>query len=210
MRTRTLIAALAITCLSSAPAGAEEDAPVLAWSQDRDAVWLVDSSDAGMESDFYSFSRLIRTTGNTGPAILLNCQANSRGTSTLNVAFQLDPANRYEDDPALKPRVLNLSGKVTIGTERFPLKFLYHPDSSKIVPFDKTLAKHMFNAVVEGSGVTLKIKGKTHELEMPPKDPVFVAFAKICPITNGGKFDMSIFDDKEALEANRPKSPYSH
>tara|TARA_R110000787_G_scaffold179831_1_gene291915 strand:- start:290 stop:457 length:168 start_codon:yes stop_codon:yes gene_type:complete len=42
--------------------------------------------------------------------------------------------------------------------------------------------------------VKLKVQNQTHHLELPGPDEIFTAFATICPVTNGGKFDQSIFD----------------
>lgn len=164
------------------------------WVQDPDKIVSVDSSDAGKDANFYSFSRIIRTSGGPQPTVLLTCQAMSTGHNSMNFAIQLDPANTYESDPSERLRLLSLSGTLIINGEGKPERFKYHPASSKVIPFDKSAARRLFNAVVKGSEVHLKIKGDTFDLALPGKGPAFVSFAKTCPITNGGTFDQSIFD----------------
>lgn len=174
-----------------------EPSSALAWVQDRDSILRVDDSDAGTGTDFYSFSRLIHSSGGHGPVLTFNCQAMSTGQHSLNAAIQLDPSNTYEENPSERLRLLNVSVALTINGSKKMERFKYHPASSKIIPHNKAIAKRLYNAVVQGSDVTIKVKGKTYDLALPGKDPVFVNFAKTCPTTNGGKFDMSIFQQVE-------------
>lgn len=174
------------------PAPSEGTAPH--WKQDPDRIWSADGADAGHGADFYSFSRMIKSSGGAGPITILNCQANSKGQNSLSLGFQIDPENTYEDAPDHSLRILTASGILTVGGKKQAERFRYHPDSTKIIPFDPAVPRRIFNAVVKGEEVTLKFQGKTYVLNLPGKDKVFVSFAKTCPITNGGKFDMSIFD----------------
>jgi hypothetical protein len=171
-----------------------ESPAALAWVQDPDSIIRVDGSDAGTSANFYSFSRLIHSSGGPGPILIFNCQAMSTGQHSLNAAVQLDPDNAYEENPSERLHLLNVSVTLTIGGSKKSERFKYHPASSKIIPHNKAVAKQLYNAVVQGSDVSLKVKGKTYDLAFPGKDPVFVSFAKTCPTTNGGKFDPAIVE----------------
>lgn len=188
---------VSIMFLASASSGFADVAPApsaLSWTQDRDQVWSVDSSDAGDTPNFYSFVRIISVSGGKGPVVQLGCQATTRGDYTLQSAIKLDPTNTYEQAPKTRLRLLSLTGILTIGDDRNSETFQYHPDSSKIVPFNRTVPRRLFNAVVRGDTVRLKVRDKTYDLEIPEPDAVFTAFARICPVTNGGKFDQSIIE----------------
>lgn len=192
------ISALAIVLCGTALAEDVAPASELAWEQEQDRIWTVDGSDAGKKADFYNFVRIITSSGGNGPIVQLGCRASSRGDNALSAGIQLDPNNAYDEHPKRNLRLLSMSGVLTIGDERTSERFQYHPDSSKLIPFNRSVPRRLFNAVVLGDTVTLKARNKTYNLEIPGKDPVFKAFAKICPVTNGGKFDQSIFDRVQA------------
>ena len=197
-----LAAGLAGLGLLAQVAVAEADSSsTLHWTLERDQIGRVDSADAGHATNFYSFTRIIRSTGATGPVVLLSCQVTSTGVSSLNTAIQIDPDNKYEENPSRTLHLLRLSATLTIGDEKKVERFQYHPESTKIVPFNRTIPKRLFNAVLTGAQVTLKVKGKTHDVELPGQDDAFVAFARSCPITNGGSFDDSIFEAARVREA---------
>lgn len=191
---------LAATILVHSAAAQTREQVVPVWSQDRDTIIRVDSSDPGTKTNFYSFSRIIRTSGGTGPALLLNCQAMSTGAHSLNAAIMLEPANTYEQAPSEHLRLLSLSGTLTIGGHQQKERFKYHPQSTKIIAYDKAVSIRLYNAAITGADVQLKVKGKTYDLEFPEKNQVFIDFAKTCPMTNGGNFDSSIFEEAEARE----------
>lgn len=165
-----------------------------AWIQDPDSIIRVDDSDAGNAANFYSFSRLIHSSGGSGPVLIFNCQAMSTGQHSLNAAVQLDPDNTYEENPSERLHLLNISVILMIDGSKKSERFKYHPASSKIIPHNKAVAKQLYNAVVQGSDVSMKVKGTTYDLTLPGKDSVFVSFAKTCPTTNGGKFDPAIIE----------------
>jgi hypothetical protein len=194
-------AALSMALALSAGADTAQDQDIqstdLRWEQLRDQYTEVDSSDAGRSADFFGFSRTIQTAGTTGPLIVFLCHVSSEEYESLNVAIQLDPHSTYGENPERAPRILTLSGILTVDGKKQSERFRYHPASSKIVPFDRKVAKRLYNAAVTGADVSIKVQGKTHNLEIPAKNDVFVSFAKICPVTNGGTFDRSIFDGAE-------------
>ena len=166
----------------------------LYWTEERDQLWSVDSSDAGEAPNFYSIIRVITSSGGDGPVLQLGCQATSKGDQTLQAGFKLDPQNAYEQAPKTRLRLLSMSGILTIGDDRKSERFQYHPDSSKITPFNRAVPKRLFNAIVRGDPVQLKVQNQTYDLALPGVDDIFTRFAKTCPVTNGGKFDQPIFD----------------
>lgn len=166
----------------------------LRWEQDPDNIWIVDGSDAGFSADLYGYSRIIKSAGTTGPIIIFNCYVDSKKYETLNTGIQLDPNSTYADNPERTPRILTLTGVLTIDGKTKNERFRYHPASSKIVPFDKAVARRIYNAAVTGAETSIKVQGKLYNLEMPATDKTFVSFAKNCPTTNGGKFDYTIFE----------------
>jgi hypothetical protein len=171
----------------------------LHWVMERDQLWSVDSSDAGGAPNFFSFVRIITVSGGEGPILQLSCQATSRGDQMLQAGIKLDPENTYEQAPKEHLRLLEMSGKLTVGSDRKSERFQYHPDSSKITPRNRTVPKRLFNAVVRGDPVQLKVRNKTYDLAVPGVDPVFTMFAKTCPVTNGGTFDESIFENAKGM-----------
>lgn len=185
-----------IALAAAADTGTGEDAPGagLHWKQLQDNLVSVDSSDAGRTADYYGFTRTIQAAETTGPIVIFICHVSSEDYQSLNAGIQLDPQNTYGDNPERTPRILTLSGILTIDGKKQSERFRYHPASSKIVPFDRKVARRLYNAAVTGSDVSIKVQGKTYDLEIPAKNDVFVSFAKICPVTNGGTFDRSIFD----------------
>ena len=196
-KVRNLIfSALATACLWAPAAAAETQSQTdeLRWEQKPDTLTTVDSSDAGTAADFYGFSRIIEAAGTTGPIIIFICHVNSNGYQSLNAGIQLDPKSTYGEKPERTPRILTLTGVLTIDGKKQNERFRYHPASSKIVPFDRKVARRLYNAAVTNSEMSIKVQGKTYDLEIPAKNSVFTSFAKTCPVTNGGTFDYSIFD----------------
>ncbi|KCZ87294.1 hypothetical protein HHI_16165 [Hyphomonas hirschiana VP5] len=191
-KSAALLAAFVFSQVSAA------DTAALSWEQPADTIYAVDGSDAGTGTNFYSFSRLIKVSGGTGPIVTLNCQAMSTGAHSLNVAIQMDPQNTYEEDPKERLRLLNINVALTVDGKRQFEKFMMHPKSTKIIPIDKAVGKRIYNAAVTGSSVSIKVQGSTYDLEIPDKDDAFIAFARICPTTNGGTFDNSIFENVQA------------
>lgn len=196
-KVRNLIfSALATACLWAPAAAAETQSQTdeLRGEQKPDTLTTVDSSDAGTAADFYGFSRIIEAAGTTGPIIIFICHVNSNGYESLNAGIQLDPKSTYGEKPERTPRILTLTGVLTIDGKKQNERFRYHPASSKIVPFDRKVARRLYNAAVTNSEISIKVQGKTYDLEIPAKNSVFTSFAKTCPVTNGGTFDYSIFD----------------
>ena len=123
--------AIIITLVLAGAAQAESPAP-LAWVQDPDSIIRVDDSDAGKSANFYSFSRLIHSSGGSGPTLIFNCQAMSTGQHSLNAAVQLDPDNTYEENPSERLHLLNVSVTLTIDGSRKSERFKYHPASLNV------------------------------------------------------------------------------
>jgi len=195
-----LATALFISMGSSIYADAQNIADPLSWVQERDQLWSVDSSDAGNAPNFFSYILIITSSGGDGPQLQFSCQATNRGDKSLQIGFKLDPQNTYEQAPKQRLRFLEMSGILTIGDDRKSERFQYHPDSSKITPYNRSVPKRLFNAVVRGDAVQLKVQNNTYNIALPGTDEAFSRFAKKCPVINGGKFDQSIFDQDQLAD----------
>ena len=160
----------------------------------------VDSSDPGRKYDFKSLLLKTSARGGTAPTITLSCQVNSKGAEMFNAAIQLDPENTYEEDPERSPTIRHVSGTITLGDKKETLRFFYHGKSTRLVPKKRAIARRLFNTAARGGSGTLKVMGKTYDLQLPQPNKDLSAFAKTCPITNGGKFDPSIFDQPADIE----------
>ena len=116
----------------------------LSWVQEPDHIWSVDSSDAGDRPNFYSFVRIITVSGGEGPVVQLSCQATDSGHYALNAGIKLVPDNAYDEAPKTRLRFLEMNGTLTVGDDRRNARFQYHPDSSKIVPYNRSVPRRLF------------------------------------------------------------------
>ena len=181
----------------SAPIAAAE---VPVWQLDPPAIWMVDSADAGTAADYYSYVQIMRVANTTGPMLQLSCNANSKGHAALSAAIQIDPANTYEQDPKRHLRMNTMSGKLTIGETSKAERWRYHADSTKMLPFDVTVPRRMFNGIVKNFFIYVNSRTVIYTLEVPEMNDEFKAFAKSCPVTNGGKIDPSIFEQAAEMD----------
>lgn len=182
----------AVMFVAAAPGHA--DTPDRIWVQQQDQLISVDSSDAGNDPNFKSLIRIIKAEGGGHPTIQLSCQMTTTGVTALNFSVQLDPDNTYEDNADRSPRFHHISGIMEIDGKKYPERYAYHAKSTKLVPLNREVPNRIYNSVVRGDAVSLKVKGKRRDLALPAADDTFVAFAKFCPVTNGGKFDPSAFE----------------
>lgn len=174
------------------------------WTQEQDQLVLVDSSDAGNDPNFKSLIRIIKAEGGDYPTIQLSCQMTTSGYKALNFSVQLDPENTYETDTDRSPRFHHVSGIMEIQGRKYPERYAFHAKSTKLIPLSREVPSRIFNSVVRGDEVQLKVQGEKRDLALPEKNDVFIAFAKFCPVTNGGKFDPSAFEalNSTSLEPN--------
>lgn len=174
------------------------------WVQQPDQLITVDNSDAGREPNFKSLIRIIKAEGGEHPTIQLSCQMTTSGFKALNFSIQLDPHNTYEENADRSPRFHHISGIMEIEGEKFPERYAFHAKSTKLVPLSREVPNRVYNSVVRGNPVSIKVKGKVRNLALPEANDVFVAFAKFCPVTNGGRFDPTAFDtlNSFSLEPN--------
>lgn len=171
-----------------------------AWVQQPDQLINVDSSDAGNDPNFKSLLRIIKAEGGGFPTIQLSCQMATSGYKALNFSVQLDPDNTYEKDADRSPRFHHISGIMEVRGEKFPERYAFHTKSTKLIPLSRKVPLRIYNSIVRRDAVQLKVQGKQHDLALPEKNDAFVAFAKFCPVTNGGKFDESHFETLEGME----------
>tara|TARA_R110002126_G_scaffold249086_1_gene392019 strand:+ start:820 stop:1425 length:606 start_codon:yes stop_codon:yes gene_type:complete len=189
-----------VAAMTIAVAPALADSTERTWTQEPDQLIHVDSSDAGKDPNFKSLVRIIKAEGGDHPTIQLSCQITTSGYKALNFSVQLDPENTYEDDADRSPRFHHISGIMEVRDEKFPDRYAFHAKSTKLIPLSREVPSRIYNSVVRGDQVQLKVKGKKRDLALPEKNDVFVAFAKFCPVTNGGKFDASVFNTLKGME----------
>lgn len=123
VRNLVLCAALAATsgalgAAAEARPGTDPQSDGLRWEQKPDTFTTVDGSDAGTATDFYGFSRIMEAAGTTGPIVIFICHVNSNGYESLNAGIQLDPNSTYGEKPERTPRILTLTGVLTIDGKR--------------------------------------------------------------------------------------------
>ena len=173
-----------VAAMTIAVAPALADSTERTWTQEPDQLIHVDSSDAGKDPNFKSLVRIIKAEGGDHPTIQLSCQITTSGYKALNFSVQLDPENTYEDDADRSPRFHHISGIMEVRDEKFPDRYAFHAKSTKLIPLSREVPSRIYNSV----------------LALPEKNDVFVAFAKFCPVTNGGKFDASVFNTLKGME----------
>jgi hypothetical protein len=193
-----LLTPIAAMAIAATPALADPAQRV--WTQEQDQLIQVDSADAGKDPNFKSLVRIIKAEGGDYPTIQLSCQITTSGYKALNFSVQLDPENTYEDDADRSPRFHHISGIMTVRDEKFPDRYAFHAKSTKLIPLSREVPSRIYNSVVRGDQVQLKVQGKQRNLALPAKNDVFIAFAKFCPVTNGGKFDVSVFETLKGME----------
>ena len=191
---------ITVAAMVMAATPALADSAPRVWTQEKDQLIGVDSSDAGKDPNFKSLVRIIKAEGGDHPTIQLSCQITTSGYKALNFSVQLDPENTYEDDADRSPRFHHISGIMEIRDEKFPDRYAFHAKSTKLIPLSREVPSRIYNSVVRGDQVQLKVKGKKRDLSLPEKNDVFVAFAKFCPVTNGGKFDVSVFEILKGMD----------
>lgn len=189
---------VAAMVMAATPALAESAQRV--WTQEQDQLIQVDSSDAGKDPNFKSLVRIIKAEGGDYPTIQLSCQITTSGYKALNFSIQLDPENTYEENADRSPRFHHISGIMEVRGEKFPERYAFHAKSTKLIPLNREVPSRIYNSVVRGDKVQLKVKGKERDLALPEKNDVFVDFAKFCPVTNGGKFDVSVFEVLKGMD----------
>lgn len=85
------------------------------WRLKSQRVIAVDGSDAGNSADLHSYVRIIEAGTGDEPRMLISCQITCRGKYSMNMGFQLDPTNSFEDNPTRKHNIINRSAKLSFG-----------------------------------------------------------------------------------------------
>ena len=114
------------------------------------------------------------------------------GAQTLSVAFLCDdaaiqarlPAAPTDMGQALGPtfdRARAMRGTLTIdGETAYAGKFTYLPTQKVALPHERSVNARLYNAAIQGQAVTLRLKGQTHDLSLPPRGEALTAFHQSC------------------------------
>jgi hypothetical protein len=169
----------------SATAQKPDATPDPEWVLELPEEILVDSSDAGNAADFNA--RVDKLTLAAGPntSIILSCQVIQKDgqlrDSRLNVGFDLDTE---KDAYKRRMSIRRMSASLTLGEVKKTYRFQWNVDTDTIVPFDRSVARKVFNAAIRGEQIKLKISGKVRiDTTLPTLNEAFRTFAKNCPAT---------------------------
>ena len=142
---------ITVAAMVMAATPALADSAPRVWTQEKDQLIRVDSSDAGKDPNFKSLVRIIKAEGGDHPTIQLSCQITTSGYKALNFSVQLDPENTYEDDADRSPRFHHISGIMEIRDEKFPDRYAFHAKSTKLIPLSREVPARRPGAA-EGKG----------------------------------------------------------
>ena len=159
------------------------------WVLDQSEKWDVDGSDAGTQTDFQAKISKITIKGENNTAITLSCQTviedGVQGNSQLNAAIDLDET---KDVGRSRMNLRHISGRLTVGEESKAERWVWNPETMRIVPHNREVARRLFNAGVRGDRVKLKAFGEQKlDIQLPEMNDHFRAFAKACPALTSRK-----------------------
>lgn len=185
MRVHLALVPILVCCLGSLAAhgqtGEESTKPSLSWQMPTAIVTNVDKA-GSVRGDFVSITEKLILTGLNNKSMTLTCTTHtSTGAdkSQLNVGFDLDhSANVFRERMKLR----QAAGNLRLGEKNYPIRFSYNPDTMKLAPADRSIARRMFNAGVRGDALKLKVLGKTHfDIVLPKPNQAFADFVNACP-----------------------------
>lgn len=153
------------------------------WVLDRSEKWDVDSSDAGLSTNFEAKIIKVTINGENNTAITLSCQTiiddGKTGKSQLNVAIDMD---KSVDTARSRMKIRHISGRLTVGEKAKAERWIWNPETMRIVPHNREVARRLFNAGVRGDRVQLKALGENKiDIQLPEMNNHFRTFAKACP-----------------------------
>ncbi|MEL7230975.1 MAG: hypothetical protein AAGJ85_00520 [Pseudomonadota bacterium] len=155
------------------------------WNLEIPEFRQVDSADAGREADFTAAIEKVSIDVGENKRIILTCQVIRQDgelrDTRLQVGFDLDTSKQ---DFTRNLNIRRKTGKVTIADNTLSYRFQWNVKTDTFVPFDRTLARRMFNAAVRGDNVKLRINSKLgFEIDLPEMNEDFKSFARGCPAT---------------------------
>ena len=159
------------------------------WVLERPETISVDSSDAGNAANFKAGVEKITLTSAANTSIILSCQTIEEDgrlrDSRLNVGFDLDT---QKDAYKRRMNIRRLSASLTLGNTKKAYRFRWNVDTDTIVPFDRSVARKVFNAAIRGEAIKLRVSGNSRiNMVFPPLNDAFRTFARNCPATQPKK-----------------------
>lgn len=168
------------TTIQAAPSPEPSD-DTLRWVLGADVIASVDSSDAGNKPNFVAQQKRISLEGGGKARITLSCQTIEEevDTARLQVVFDIDTS---ADKAKEKMLIRHINGKLKIGDKSKNERMIWNPDTMKIVPHSRTVARRVYNAAIRGDTISLRaLKETQFEFDLPPMNADFRTFAKSCP-----------------------------
>lgn len=152
------------------------------WILEKSENWNVDGADAGSEADFKAKIHKLSLAGPNETGLMLSCQIimdEGVEKSQLNAAFDLE---KSVDKARRRMNLRHISGKLQVGDNAKQERWIWNPDTMRVVPHNRQVPLRLFNAGVRGDLVRLKVLGKWQiEMQLPEMNDQFKAFAKACP-----------------------------
>ena len=160
-----------------------ETAPPPQWTLEQPELMNVDGSDPGTSTDFVAAIERLSIKPTDTTSITLTCQTVRRNgeleDTRLNVGFDLDTNAEVF---LSRMSVRKVSGKVRIGDDTKSYGFQWNVKTQAYVPFDRRLARRIFNAGVRGDEVAFIRSGDTKmSIDLPEMNEDFRTFARGCP-----------------------------
>lgn len=158
--------------------------PDLEWFLETPMIMNVDSADAGLAPDFTALVEKVSLKTGTNTKLTLSCQVvredGKLRDTRLNVGFDLDTEKQ---DFKRRMSIRRTSANVTIGDNKDSYRFQWNINTDSMVPFDRVLARRIFNAAVRGDTLKLEVSRKTRiDVTLPEMNDAFRTFAKGCPL----------------------------
>ena len=152
------------------------------WVLERLQTMSVDSSDAGSQTDFVAEIQKLALKGVGDVGIMLTCQTimgDDSAPSRLNVAFDFD---KTKDRARSRMRLRHISGHLKIADTSKVERWIWNPETMRVVPHSRNVPRRVFNAAVRGDRITLKALGEWQvDIELPEINQDFRDFVKLCP-----------------------------
>ncbi len=153
------------------------------WVLERLQEMSVDSSDAGTATDFVAQIQKLALKGVGNVGIMLSCQTilgDDKSPARLNVAFDFD---KSADQHRTRMRIRHISGHLKIADKSKAERWIWNPETMRVVPHSRNVPRRVFNAAVRGDRIRLKALGKWQiDIDLPEINQDFRDFVKTCPV----------------------------
>ncbi|MEM1391452.1 MAG: hypothetical protein AAGG45_10260, partial [Pseudomonadota bacterium] len=120
-----------------------------------------------------------------GTAVFFNCVSilDDSNESIFDAAINLDTS---QDKFTRNIRWQYVSGQLTVGERQKNYRWKWNPATMIMAPLKKEAARRLFNGVVKGESVAVRVFGETYIGQpLPAPNPDFTEFYKSCPALSG-------------------------